>query len=112
MNTEVSRLQEDKTLLDAARLFLNHEVTQIYVSSADDEFLGILTDYALIKARLAGLEWNYKLERLISRSVLTVSAEQDIPSAMPLFREGREMWFPYCTKDCWSGNSNGVRCCR
>ncbi|MCA9039302.1 MAG: CBS domain-containing protein [Planctomycetaceae bacterium] len=89
MNPKVYRLRETETLQDAARHFLNDDLSQVYIISEDEEFLGILTDYALIKARLSGLEWDQQINRLISRSVLTVNAEQDISAVMPLFREGR-----------------------
>ncbi|QDU79265.1 CBS domain protein [Polystyrenella longa] len=88
MNSDVERLQENQCLMDAARLFLSEELSQIYIISEEQEFLGLLTDYALIKARLSGLGWDEQIARLISRSVTTIAATADISTVIPLFREG------------------------
>lgn len=89
MNPVVHRLEETQTLLDAARLFLSFDLSRVYILTNNDEFLGILTDYALIKARLSGLKWDQHVDRLISRGGPTINAGQEISAAIPLFREGR-----------------------
>lgn len=89
METEICRLSQNASLLEASRQILNFKVSQICVVDENDRFLGVLPDYAILKARMAGDQWDCPVSRYVSRSVAGVPAETELPAVMSLFREGR-----------------------
>jgi CBS domain-containing protein len=74
--------------LEALALLSATGSTEACVVAADDRFLGIVTDFELLKAALNGSLRDLQVEQLMHRRPMTLSADQTLADAARLFRDG------------------------
>jgi len=103
METDICRLSQEATLLQASRQLLAQKVSQLCVVNEQNQFLGVLPDYAILKARMAGDSWDEPVSRYVSRCVSSVLASEELPKVMALFREGRYETVPVLEQNCLVG---------
>lgn len=74
---------------EAVQKLTSSKLTQLYVTDGESRLLGVVTDYELLKARMAGESGEESVTTLMSRGVATLAPEADLQSAALLFRDGR-----------------------
>jgi CBS domain-containing protein len=70
------------------------EAEELFVVDNDDTFLGILTDYELLKADLNGSLGACQAGELMQRRPTTLSPEHSLVDAVKLFRDGAHTRVP------------------
>lgn len=89
LSTEPATLDRDATIDEALAEFIRRGLTEAYVTSCNGHLLGLLPDYELLKARLAGVPGSDCVQTLISCNPVTVSPETSVEEIALLFRHGR-----------------------
>ncbi len=74
---------------EAVQKLTSSGVAQLYVTDAEARLLGVVTDYELLKARMAGESDEESVTTLMTRGVATLAPEADLQTAALLFRDGR-----------------------
>ena len=84
--TVTARMSQHEALV----LLIDSDATELCVVDADNRFVGIVTDFDLLKSHLNlnGQLACQTVGSIISRAVVVVSADALIEQAIPLFRDG------------------------
>lgn len=84
----VVTIAPDATLDAAFLALLATDATELYVVDDQGQLAGIVPDYELLKARLAGDDCGATVARFMSSHVLCYTAETPIAAAVADFRNG------------------------
>lgn len=76
-------------LAAALDVLLAARAAEVYVVDADRRLLGIVPDYELLKARLNGTWTDQTVEQVMSRQVLSFTADTPVDAVLKAFREGQ-----------------------
>lgn len=93
----------DETVQDASRLLLESGAPCVCVVDDDRRFLGLVTDYDLIKVNVCGILETDTLERVMTRGVATAEADGVAETLVPMFREARYQVVPVLDNGCLAG---------
>lgn len=80
-------IRPDCTAAMALMTLVDADSEELFVVGDDDRFLGILTDYELLKAELNGSLEEVTAAQLMHCRPVTLSPEQSLTDAAKLFRE-------------------------
>ena len=77
-------------LPEALAILVESDATELCVVDASDRLEGVATDYALLKAHLAGRMSNQgiSVSTCLSRALVIIAPDVDIEQTLPLFRDG------------------------
>lgn len=82
-------IRQDASLEAALARLLESNTTELFVTDVDDHLLGIVPDYELLKARLAG-DWSEgTVGQLMSHRLLCFTLETPLAEALRAFRESQ-----------------------
>lgn len=79
----------DADLAAAVELLVARNAMELYVVDAEQQVLGIVPDYELLKARLNGSAAELRIRQVLSPRVLCFSLETDVADVLRIFREGQ-----------------------
>ncbi len=75
-------------LVEALAMLVKSDATELCVLDASDRLEGVATDYALLKAHLAGGMSDQDISTCVSRALVIIAPDVDIEQTLPLFRDG------------------------
>jgi CBS domain-containing protein len=81
-------IRPECSALSALETLVAAEAEELFIVDGDDRFLGILTDFELLKADLNGSLANTSAGALMQRRPMMLAPEQPIADAAKLFRDG------------------------
>ena len=93
----------DATIDQATAALLERDTGEVFVTDPEHHLLGVVPDYALLKARLNGMRPETTIERIMSRSLATARPDQSIDDLATAFREGRYWQLPVVERGCLLG---------
>lgn len=85
-------VHEDATLQEALSRCLRQAASDVYVTDAFGKLIGVVPDYELLKARLAGISEDTLVAKFMSTSVPTTTPEALVSEIIPRFRDCRHRW--------------------
>lgn len=85
-------VHEDATLQEALCRCLKQAASDVYVTDAFEKLIGVVPDYELLKARLAGISDDTLVAKFMSTSVPTTTPEIAVSEIIPRFRDCRHRW--------------------
>jgi CBS-domain-containing membrane protein len=71
---------------------LKQAASDVYVTDASGRLIGVVPDYELLKARLAGISDDTLVANFMSTSVPTTTPEALVSEIIPRFRDCRHRW--------------------
>ncbi len=77
------------TVDEALAVLLRDEAPEIYVLNSAGHLVGLVPDFAFLKARIIRTPGNLPVSSLMTRSITCVGPNEAIQEVLPLFREGR-----------------------
>ncbi len=75
-------------LAEALAMLVESDATELCVLDTSDRLEGVATDYALLKAHLAGGISDQDISTCLSRALVIIAPDVDIEQTLPLFRDG------------------------
>ncbi len=89
MSSEPAAVRLDETIEAALNYLLDCDASELYVVDGERRLLGVVPDFALLKARLMDVSAGDPVERIMTAGVATVAPTAPALEIAPLFREGR-----------------------
>ncbi len=80
-------IRPDCPALTALDTLVAAEASELFVVDGEDRFLGVLTDYEMLKADLTGSLEDLTAEQLMQRRPMTLAPDHGLAEAAKLFRE-------------------------
>jgi CBS-domain-containing membrane protein len=103
MQADPATIGADATIDQATAVLLQRDTGEVFVTDPERHLLGVVPDYALLKARLSGVCPETTVERIMSRSLTTARPDQAIDDLATAFREGRYWQLPVVERGCLLG---------
>ena len=91
------------TIDQALEVLLQRDTGEVFVTDAERRLLGVVPEYELLKARLSGLCCETGVDKVMSRSLVTVSPDQRLEDLAASFRECRNWQLPVVERGCLLG---------
>ena len=91
------------TIDQALVTLLERDTGEVFVTDPERRLLGVVPEYELLKARLSGLCSETNIEKVMSRSLVTVSPDQKLEDLAASFRECRNWQLPVVERGCLLG---------
>lgn len=82
------------TIDQALAVLLERDTGEVFVTDPERRLLGVVPEYELLKARLSGLCPETGIEKVMSRSLVTVTPDQRLDDLAASFRECRNWQLP------------------
>lgn len=89
MSSEPTAVPQGETIESALWHLLDCDAAELYVVDESRRLLGVVPDFALLKARLLDVPATEPVERIMIAGVATVGSATLASEVAPLFREGR-----------------------
>ena len=86
MNQKPATISINASIDDAVVAMFNQGVSELYVVDVDDQLVGIVPDYELLKLYLNGLAKDQSLVSIASSNITTIQPGYSIMQVSPLFR--------------------------
>ena len=103
MQDDPATIGAQATIDQALTLLLERDTGEVFVTDPERRLLGVVPEYELLKARLSGLCSETGIEKVMSRSLVTVSPEQRMDDLAASFRECRNWQLPVVERGCLLG---------
>lgn len=87
MSSPAATVQETASFEEVLSSVVARGVPEVYVLDREQRLLGIVTDYDLLKARLAQLEGSTPVDQLMCRNVASTRPDVDVREITPAFRD-------------------------
>ena len=84
----------EATVEQALDTLLSAGVHQLYVTDHEGMLAGVVTDYDLFKAQMTRTLERQTVERIMSRCLACVEADEQVAAVAPMFREARYAQLP------------------
>lgn len=87
MMSQPPTVGEDTSLKEATRIILDRALGELYVVDENGRLQGIVSDYALLKARMAKLDGTEPVSHFMSRHMRLLSPDMRLDDVAGYFRE-------------------------
>lgn len=88
MTLDPVTIEADSTIGLALNLVLDQALNEVYVRDTEGQLEGIVSDYALLKARLNQCDVDRPVTQIMSRALMVLSPNATLEEVAGLFREG------------------------
>lgn len=89
MSRKFVTVPPDMPVIAAVELMLSERSSEMYVVDQCSRLLGVVSDYDLLKVCLAQTSTSSQIDVLMTRHMLTLAPDTDLPHVVGLFRDGR-----------------------
>lgn len=103
MQCDPATIGAGATIDEALGVLLERDTGEVFVTDSDRRLLGVVPEYELLKARLSGMASETGIEKVMSRSLLTVPPEQKLEDLAASFRECRNWQLAVVERGCLLG---------
>lgn len=87
MTSQPLTVSEQATVAEATGMILDRAVNELYVVDGDDRLLGMVSDFALLKARMVNCDRDESVTRYISRKMQLLTPDMRLEEVAGFFRE-------------------------
>jgi CBS domain-containing protein len=92
--TPAPSVRQTASLADVVTVLMRQPAGDAYVTDDGGRLLGVVPDYALLKARLLNVDDGLDVCQMMTAHVETIAPDQSMTEVAPLFRECRHQQMP------------------
>lgn len=104
MQENPATIAADATIDQALAVLLERDTGELFVTDVKRRLLGVVPDYALLKARLNGMQPQTGVDKVMSCNLATAQPDQDVDDVAAAFRDGRYWQLPVVERGCLLGS--------